>query len=39
MDSNGIVKSFDIFKHESVSVFQVEDPEAAQPFSFDQGVK
>ena len=36
---DGIVKSFNIFKHESVGMFEIQDLEAVQPLTFDDRVK
>lgn len=34
-----IVKSFQIFKYQLVSLFVISDFEPVQPFSFDKGMK
>lgn len=39
VDSYGIVKSFDIFKHQTIGMIVIGNSEAVQPFSLDQRVE
>lgn len=39
VDSNSIVKSFDIFKHQTIGMIVIGNSEAVQPFSLDQRVE
>ena len=37
--ADGIVKSFNVFKHESMGMLKVQDLETVQPLTFDNRVK
>lgn len=39
MNPNGIVKSFDVFKDEHISVLVISNRKEVEPFPFDKGVK
>ena len=39
MDSDGVIKGFNIFKYKSVSMIVVFNIEPVKPFSFNQGME
>ena len=39
MNSDGIIKGFDIFENKAVSLSVVSNAESVKPFSFDEGVE